>query len=270
MGNLEEKEQSIIESIQDAYCEIDLAGTFTRVNHAACNIFGYTKDEIIGVNYRDYTDEANAEKAFKAFNEIYSTGSPGKLFDYELTRKDGTKRQVELFASLIKDESGTPLGFRGTARDITERKQMEERLWRSAERYRTIIEDMEDAYFELDLRGRFTFANNAVSRQLGYSSSELIGMSNRRYANRKNVREMAKVFSGVYRTGISVKTHAFELIRKDGSKFYAEISVSLIRNKKGEAVGFRGIARDVTERSQMEEKIRRSEERYRTIIEDME
>lgn len=246
---------SIINSIQDGYFETDLAGNFTYVNSASSEIYGYPRDEIIGLNYREYTDPANAQKALQAFNRIYRSGKPGKLFNYEVIRKDGSRRQVELSSSLIVDPSGRPAGFRGTTRDVTDRKLMEEKLRRSEERYRTIIENIEDAYFEVNLRGRFTFVNDALCENLGYSRQELIGMNHRQYAEETTVKELYMVFNRVYRTGEPVKAYAFELFRKDGRKRFCEISVSLIRNKKGKAMGFRGIARDITARKQFEEQI---------------
>lgn len=256
MDRLKEKEyRSIVSDIQDGYFEVDLAGTYTYANTALCKIYGYSKDEIIGVNYRAHTTRNNYRKAFKAFNQIFKSGASGKLIDYEVFRKDGARRQVEISASPIIDESGKSIGFRGTTRDVTERRQMEEQLRRSEERYRTIIENIEDAYFEVDLRGRFTFVNDALCRNMGYSREELIGMDNRQYSE-KTVRDLYKLFNTVYRTGEPVKAYSFELARKDGLKGFCEISVTLIKNKQGESVGFRGIARDITERKKHEEQIR--------------
>jgi len=93
----------------------------------------------MGMNNRQYTDKANAKKSFDAFNNIYRTGISGSIFDYEITRKDGTKRQVEVAASLKKDESGRPIGFYGIARDITERKKADETIRQSEERFPTVI-----------------------------------------------------------------------------------------------------------------------------------
>jgi PAS domain S-box-containing protein len=147
------------------------------------------------------------------------------------------------------------VGFRGIARDVTERKQMEEALRQSESRYRGIVENMEDGYFETDLRGHFTFVNDAECRNLGYRREEMIGMSRHRYANPKNAEALVRLFTGVYETGTPVKYYDLELKKQDGATSYNEISVSLIRNAQGEPVGFRGIARDVTERKRQEEKI---------------
>lgn len=257
MGQLKEKEyRLIIDNIQDGYFEVDLAGTYTYVNIAFCDIYGYSREEIIGVNYSEYTDRKNAEKAFKSFNQIFKTGVSTKLINYQIIRKDGSRRQVEISASLVKEESGRAVGFRGTIRDVTERKQMEERMRRSEERYRTIIEDIEDAYFEVDLKGQFTFVNDSLCKNLGYTREELIGKDQRQYSGDDTVRELFMLFNKVYRTGEPVQAYSFELSRKDGSTGFCEISVSLIRNKQGKPVGFRGIARDITERKKNEEQIR--------------
>ena len=257
MGRLKKEEyRDIMNHIEDGYFEIDLAGTFTYANAAACVIYGRSAKEIIGLNYLDYTDGVNAKKAFAAFNRIYKSGASGKLINFEVIRKDGIRRQLEISASLIVDQSGKSVGFRGITRDVTARKQIEEELRQSEERYRTIIEDIEDAYFEVDLRGRFIFVNDALCESLGYSRDELIGMDQRQYGGETTIRELRTLFNRVYRKGAPVKAYAFELYRKDGSKGHCEISVSLIKNREGESIGFRGIARDVTERKKNEEQIR--------------
>lgn len=255
-GSGDKEYRSIIDNIRDGYYEVDLRGTFVYANPALCELFGCSLEDMIGVNFRRYSDRDNARKAFDAFGRIYKTGAAGTMLNYEILRKDGTRRQVEVSAATILDQSGQPIGFRGTTRDITERRQMEEQLRRSEERYRTIIEDIEDSCFEVDLGGRFTFVNDALCENLGYSREELIGMPHRQYVGEKTVKELFSLFNRVFRTEVPVKAYAFELYRKDGSKGHCEISISLIKDKEGYAVGFRGMARDITERKEYEEQIR--------------
>jgi PAS domain S-box-containing protein len=138
----EEKYRTILENIEDGYYEIDLAGNFTFFNDSMCRIFGHPREELMGMNNRQYTDQENAKKLFQAVNQVYRTGEPGRGCDWEIIRKDGTKRTIEASISLRKDSSAKPIGFRGIARDITERKQTEETLRQSEERYRTIIENI--------------------------------------------------------------------------------------------------------------------------------
>jgi PAS domain S-box-containing protein len=135
----EEKYRTILESIEEGYYEVDLAGNFTFLNDSMCRVFGYPREELMGMNDREYTDQGTMRKLFQAFNEVYRTGRPGKVFDNEIVRKDGTKRHVETSISLRKDASGRPIGFRGIIRDITDRKRIEEQLFQ-AEKLRAVGE----------------------------------------------------------------------------------------------------------------------------------
>jgi PAS domain-containing protein len=102
----------------------------------------------------------------------------------------------ELSLSLIRDEKGRPVGFRGNSRDISARRQMEEALRQSEERYRSIIEQMEDGYFETDLRGVFTFVNDAECRIIGYAREELIGRGTDIFTDERNAKALRRLFCG--------------------------------------------------------------------------
>ena len=255
----EGKYRSILESIAEGYYEVDLAGNFTFVNDSMGRIFGYSKDELMGLNDRQYTDGDTTRRLFQTFNKIYRTGEPGRVFDYEIVRKDGTKRHVETSVSLRKDASGEPIGFRGIIRDITERKQMEEALQRSEEKYRTILENIEDGYYEVDLAGNFTFFNDSICRILGYPKEELMAMNDRQYTDRETARKLFQAFNEVYRTGKSGRIFDDEIIRKDGVKRHVEASISLRKDASGEPIGFRGIIRDITDRKRIEEQLFQAE-----------
>ncbi|MEA2038575.1 MAG: PAS domain S-box protein [Thermodesulfobacteriota bacterium] len=124
----EEKYRNILENIEDGYFEVDIAGNLTFFNDSLVKILGYSKDELIGMNSREYTDEENAKKLYKTFNTVSTTGKPDKGFDWEIIRKDGSKRYVEASVSLRKDSEDQPIGFRGVVRDITEKKKIQEEL----------------------------------------------------------------------------------------------------------------------------------------------
>ena len=141
---------------------------------------------------------------------------------------------------------------------MTERKQAEEALRESEERYRTILENIEDGYYEVDLPGNFTFYNDSLRRMLGYSNDEMIGMGNQQYTDEENRKKLFQAFNKVYRTGEPTKGFDWGVIRKDGAKLFGEVSVSLIKDSKGQPIGFRGIARDITERKRAEEKIKQT------------
>ncbi|MGA2526928.1 MAG: PAS domain S-box protein [Smithellaceae bacterium] len=265
----EEKYRSILESIREGYFELDLDGNYTFANEANCRYLGYTKEELIGMNYRRHMDEETAKKLYKPYLELYRTGKPIDALELESIRKDGTKAIHETSVSLIRNSKGNPVGFRGVSRDVTERKNMEEALRQSVEKYRNILENMQEGYFEIDLTGTFTFVNDAECRNIGYSREELIGMNHRQFQDEKTAKNMRRIFTNVYLTSQPVKLLDIEIIRKNGTKGFNEISISLIRDNEGTPIGFRGISRDVTERRQMEETIRQSEEKYRTIIDEM-
>jgi PAS domain S-box-containing protein len=146
-------------------------------------------------------------------------------------------------------------------REITERKRAEKALRKSEERYRSILENIQDGYFEVDLTGNFTFVNGVICKRLGYSREELIGMNNRQYTGETTAQKTYQLYNRVYRTGEPVGSFEEEIIRKDGTREIYELSVSLIRDSEGKPIGFRGISRDITERKRAEEALRRTEER---------
>jgi PAS domain S-box-containing protein len=132
--------------------------------------------------------------------------------------------------------------------EISVRKRAEGALRQSEERYRTILESIEDGYYEVDRAGNFMFFNDSLCKILGYSGEELVGLNNRQYMSEETARAVYEAYNGVYRTGKPNKIFGYEMIRKDGSIRIVEVSISLIRNAKGEHEGFRGIARDMTDR----------------------
>jgi diguanylate cyclase (GGDEF)-like protein/PAS domain S-box-containing protein len=252
----EEQYRNILESIRESYFEVDLAGNFTFFNDSLCRLTGCSREELVGMNYAKFSDKETSKIVFQTFHKVFLTGEPAEGFDWPTTRKDGIKIYVSASISLRKDSAGKPVGFRGVLRDVTERKRMEESLRQSEERHRSIIEQMHDGYFEIDLAGNFVHFNEAACQTYGYSKEELMGLNYKQYTDKETGRKLFEVFTELYRIGIPVKAHALELIRKDGTKSFNEISVSLVKNEKGEPIGFRGIARDITERKRSEEQIR--------------
>jgi len=168
----EEKYRTILENIEEGYYEVDLAGNFTFFNDAIQKILGYNRDELMGMNNRQYTDEENAQKLYRAFNKVYTTGRPTKQFDWKIIRKDGSQRYVEASVSLIKDTKEGAFGFRGIVRDITERKQAEEALRESKEKYRLLVDNAHDGIF-IAQGGLIKFQNPKAQEILGCPADEL-------------------------------------------------------------------------------------------------
>ena len=124
----EEKYRTILESIEDGYYEVDIDGNFTFFNDALCDIYGYPENELMGINIRKSTDQETAKRGYKVFNKVNTTGRPEKGFDWEIIKKDGTKRVVEASVSLRRNVKGEPVGFRGIVRDISEKQKLEAHL----------------------------------------------------------------------------------------------------------------------------------------------
>ena len=138
-------------------------------------------------------------------------------------------------------------------KEIMDRVQVEQALRESEEKYRTILHSIEEGYYEVDLAGDLTFYNDSLCKILGYSKHELLGLNNREYMNEESARRVFHTFNKVYRTGEATKAFDWETIRKDGATRFVEASISLVRDLKGDPIGFRGIVRDITERRKAEE-----------------
>ncbi|MBM3130844.1 MAG: PAS domain S-box protein [Chloroflexi bacterium] len=158
---------------------------------------------------------------------------------------------------LIKGRSDGELIARAI-RYAIERTRAEETLRVSEERFRSILDNIEDGYYEVDTAGNFTFFNPALVRMLGRPANELMGMNNRVYMTPEAAKAVFQTFNRVFRTGIPEQSFDWEWIRPDGAHRFAEVSVSLLKAVDGSVQGFRGIIRDITERKRVEEALRHS------------
>ena len=128
----EERSQTIIDSITDAYYEVDLRGNLLLFNEAFLQLFGYRQEEMLGIPYKRYVDKKNSDIAFRAFSQVYKTGKPLNKMEWDIIHKSGEVRQVELSVSLARNAAGKPKGFRGIMSDITARRKAEEGIRRQA------------------------------------------------------------------------------------------------------------------------------------------
>jgi PAS domain S-box-containing protein len=139
-------------------------------------------------------------------------------------------------------------------------------LGKSEERYRTILENIQDGYYEVDLTGTMVFMNDALVSIMGYSKEEILGSSFRIFTDEKTADEIFRIFNRIYKTGIPSGAFDYPIIKKDGSGRITEAVASLVTDHDGSKIGFRGILRDVTDRKKAEEALRESEEKYRSIL----
>ena len=256
----EERYRTILEETGDGYFETDLAGNFTLVNDTQCRILGYSREELMGMNYKAFTPEENVKTVFEAYNRMYRTGEPLRGFTDEVIRKDGIRAFAEVAAFPLRDEEGTIVGFRGIRHDITERKRAEEGLRESEERYRTLFGNSIEAVFTVDIDGNFTSVNKAFEEWSGYSREEAIGMSYGKLVTPEQIDFIFKEYNKLFRTGEPIRNLVYECVLKDGERRLVEGYVNLI--KKGDWIeGFQGTLRDITERKRQEEERRQLEQK---------
>jgi diguanylate cyclase (GGDEF)-like protein/PAS domain S-box-containing protein len=248
----EEKYRRILAGIEDAYYELDLKGTHLILNPAFSRMLGYAHEEVMGKTNRDFQTADMAKLTLAAFNEVYRTGIPKQSQDWQYRHKNGSTVQIEGSIHLVEDGNGVPVGFRGIFHDVTSRRHMENALRDSEEKYRSILESIDDAYYEVDLTGKGVLHNPAFYRLVGYGAEELARLDNRAYQTAEMAAVIYKAFNEVYRTGVSKQNQEWEYIHKNGSLVLVEGAVQLIRDAAGRPAGFRGILRDITTRRREE------------------
>ena len=150
-------------------------------------------------------------------------------------------------AALMYDDSNQPCGFRILTRDMSLYKQTREALQKSEEKYRNILENMAETYLETDLKGNFVFFNDSFCRVLGYPREKLQGANYKLITPAANIQKIFASFNEIYRTGRRKTFSGHEVLTKDGSIVYFDMSMSVLRSPAGETIGFFGLGRDVTE-----------------------
>jgi len=225
---------------------------FVYVSPLFQKLSGYSYADLAGTNPVDYIHPDDREDVRKKAI-ISLKGKSSDAYEYRFARKNGEVIWIlEIVTSITHKGKQAALG---SFMDITERKKIEEAMHQSEERYRNILESIQEGYFELDLAGNYTFVNEANCRFLGYTKEELVGMNYRQHTDEENAKKLYQPYRELYRTGKPIETLEVESFRKDGIKVIYETSISLMRDSKGKSIGFRGVSRDITERKRAEEKI---------------
>ncbi|MCF8037134.1 MAG: PAS domain S-box protein [Desulfobacteraceae bacterium] len=226
--------------------------TISLVNKEMENFLGYARHEMEGLmSWRElvaFEEDLKRMENYHYRRRENPEAAP-KKYETRMVTKNGGIKSCLAFVDIIPDSKQSVISFL----DISERKQLERELQQSEEKYRNILETIEDGYFEVTLSGRFTFFNEAMCSILGYDARELKGMGYEQYMRKDIASEVFNAFNWVYRTGNSYKAFDWEMIRKDGSVCYVESSISLIKDSKGQAIGFKGVTRDITERKKAEQ-----------------
>ncbi|MBF0508683.1 MAG: PAS domain S-box protein [Deltaproteobacteria bacterium] len=301
LKNDDDRCRLLLGAIPDPVVVYDPQGRVIYANNSFVDKYGWTRDELAGRRI-DFVppDELEITGESVAANRRGEDVS----FETKRLTKDGRLLDVYITSAVVCDRAGNTLASFIIHRDITERKRSEVELKKyrdlledlvrirtgdlvkknrqlqldivrrqkaeaalreSEEKYRTILENIEDSYYEVDLDGNLTFFNEALCRILGYDKMELLGKNNKEFCDKENAARLKKIYQQVLAAETPAKAVHWEAINKDGSRHHIESSVSLVRGPTGQAKGFRGIARDVTERRQVEEALRKSEMQYQTV-----
>ncbi|HHO77153.1 MAG TPA: PAS domain S-box protein [Deltaproteobacteria bacterium] len=220
------KTRKILDDMQEGYYEIDLAGTFVYVNESVSKIAEMPIEDILGINFTDYTSKATAKRVFKIFHNVFTTGIPQKV-EYEIILPSGKTKTIENSVTLFKDESGKSIGFRGLVTDITKRRKLEDQLRENRERYEALFENANEIIITTDENGYVKRMNRLTEEISGYSRKELIGQSILMIAHRED----QGLFVDFWKELLEGKTPHFELRArsKEGRMEYILASGSVVR-----------------------------------------
>ena len=233
----------VVESSDDAIVSKDLNGIVTSWNRAAERMFGYTAAEAIGQSIRLIIPSDRQSEEDMLLARIRA-GQAVTHFETIRQRKDGTLIPISLTVSPIHDDNGRVIGASKIARDTTERAEAAI----ASRRLAAVVESSDDAIITKNLNSIITSWNRAAERMFGYTVDEAIGRSIRMLIPEELQPEEDMVLARI-RAG--EKIEHYETVRqcKDGTRLSISLTVSPIRNEKGEVVGASKIARDITERS---------------------
>jgi len=254
---------NLINSILDVVVELNTDLITTYISRQVHDLFGYSPEELIGKRYIDFIHPNDISKIKKA---IRKTTKTGEVISEEFRIQHKKGHYIPVSARGCKVEYNNQVRIIAVFRDIKEEKQAQQRLKEMDKRYREIIENIEDGYFEVDLQGNYTYVNAYICRYLGFSKKELIGKSYTSKLNKNTYKEIYEIFNNVYNNNLPKGTFVSRVIRRDGKERTFEGTFYIKYDFNGRKVGFYGFTRDVTEQKLVEKKIQESEKKFRTIF----
>ncbi len=227
-------------------------GNFVFVSQLYQKLIGFTEAELIGTNslthiYPDDREMVRKEAIKRLKMESFEP------YEYRFVRKNKETMWVL--------ETVTPILYKGeraslgSFMDITELKEMEKALRQSENKYRTILEGIQEGYFEVDLAGNLTFFNDSMCRIVGCSQEELMGANHQQFVDQITSKKVYRAFNKVFKTGKAIESFDWQIVGKNGAEKQVEASISLHKDSSGKPIGFTGIIRDISERKRMEQKL---------------
>ena len=262
----EEKYRKLISTSIDGIVSTDSQMRVILWNQGAEKIFGYKEKEMLGQNISKIIPEKDRKGVMKGLTQL-NKGDSGKvinkIFEISGQRKNGTEVPIELSVSSRKSE-GTYITT-AIIRDITERKEAEEKLRESEERYRDLFENASDLIQSVSLDGHYIYVNKAWRQALGYTEKEMKNLTIWDIIHPDHLAHCKEIFQKV----ITGETNYIEtaFLTKNGKVIHVEGNANTY-SREGKIIATRGIFRDITERKEAEEKLRESEEHYRDLFEN--
>lgn len=260
--------KSLFESAPDFFIHIlDTKGKIIKTSPAILKVSGYSEEEMVGRFLADFFTPASRKIFEEQFPELLETGYARQ--EVEFVCKDGRVITVDCSASALRNEMGEIEGVVAFQRDISAQKEVEGALKESEEILKAISDAAQDAIIMLDDYGNVTYWNKAAERIFGFKAEEIIGKElhmilappSYRDKYRKGIEKFRKSGEGP----VIGKTLELKALRKDGTEFPMELSVNKVKMRgKWHAIG---IVRDISERKRVEERLRESEAKFRTLAE---
>jgi PAS domain S-box-containing protein len=254
-GAEERRFQLLVDAVTDyAIYMLDPAGFVSSWNSGAQRFKGYQASEIIGEHFSRFYTPEDREAGVPA--RALATATRDNRFEAEgwRVRKDGTRFWAHVVIDSIRDPSGELVGFAKVTRDVTDRKQAEEQLRKSEERFRMLVQGVTDyAIYMLDPTGRISNWNTGAERIKGYEEGEIVG----EHFSRFYTEEEREAGMPAKSLEIAAREGRYERegwrVRKDGTRFWAGVVIDAIRGSDGTLLGFAKVTRDLSERKQAQE-----------------
>ncbi len=248
--------RTLVNTVPDLVWLKDAAGVYLACNHEFERFFGAKEADIVGRTDYDFVPRELAD-FFRAKDlEAAAQGGPRSNEEEVVYASDGRRALLETVKTPMFDVQGRFIGVLGVARDITARKNYEDSLRRSEERYRSLYDGMQDGYMRMDMDGHIVESNAAFRGMIGYSEEQLAQLTYRqitpvewREAEAEIVGEEVLVYghSGIYEKALR---------RSDGIEFPVELQAYRLNDADGNLIGTSAIVRDISERREYEEKLR--------------
>ncbi len=266
-----ERDLVILDSIEDAYFEFDLEGNLVFFNQYAATLMKDRITDLKNLNYRHLIDNDTLDQVDDAFNQLYKTGEPIKGLETQLIFKNGDKKLLESRVSLIKDTEGKRTGFRGIARDITERKNAEERLKKSEQRLSLALEVSLAGLWEANLATKEFSFDKKLFHAFGYFTEdfpkEITDIIN--FIDPQDAPRARRCFLTFIKGVSSFYRDDFQVLTKTGEKRWIHNRARAIEHfDDNRPKMIIGTAIDITDLKRAEKELRDNEERYRTILEN--